>query len=364
MPAPQTTHVKSIIDSKINVSSDPVAMLLYSLVTIGKAENLSGYDAWIKNTANEFTPEQMHNNSLVMMGLHYAALPVKRWDTFPQYIEYLKEEDPKILRDRIFYSYEDIVSAKNKEYPKINWDILMSDKDAYIEFISSAFNIEHIDLEIESEAYDLMVDLPKMKNAIVSHLEEMWVAYLQPEWNRILPTILECVDAYQEVDLAGLTTMEAAEKIIGQELTQMCKWALSDTEIEEIVFVPSTHVGPYVGVTKSKNVLWINFGARLPEGSNFKSPSLSRAELLVRLDALADDNRLQILALIVKNEEMCSKDIIDEMKISQSAASRHLKQLSATGYLIERRKDSAKCYKVNEVRVENTIDALTNYFGI
>jgi DNA-binding transcriptional ArsR family regulator len=103
------------------------------------------------------------------------------------------------------------------------------------------------------------------------------------------------------------------------------------------------------------------FGARLPAGARVQSPALSRSELLVRLNALADDTRLEILELMTKHEELCAQDIITLLNLSQSSASRHLRQLSATGYLIERRRDVAKCYSLNLDRVEDTLQALRRF---
>ena len=112
---------------------------------------------------------------------------------------------------------------------------------------------------------------------------------------------------------------------------------------------------------KYRNVYGILFGARLPEGTEYYAPDLSRAEILVRLGALADDTRLRILRLISEEGEQRSKDIMQELELSQSAASRHLKQLSATGYLTERRCEGAKCYDINDERVDNTLRALSAY---
>ena len=55
--------------------------------------------------------------------------------------------------------------------------------------------------------------------------------------------------------------------------------------------------------------------------------------------------------------------MINLLDLSQSAASRHLKQLSATGYLIERRREGAKCYSLNPDRIEATLQALANFLG-
>jgi DNA-binding transcriptional ArsR family regulator len=105
----------------------------------------------------------------------------------------------------------------------------------------------------------------------------------------------------------------------------------------------------------------IVFGARLPEGADLHAPDLSRAEILVRLSALADDNRLSILKLVADEGELRSQDIINRLDLSQSAASRHLTQLSATGYLIERRCNGAKCYNINTDRLENTLRAVSTF---
>ena len=81
----------------------------------------------------------------------------------------------------------------------------------------------------------------------------------------------------------------------------------------------------------------------------------------MRLEALADDNRLRILRMIAERGEVHSQEIIDELELSQSATSRQLTQLSAAGFLKERRCDGAKCYALNGERVKDTLKALANF---
>jgi DNA-binding transcriptional ArsR family regulator len=121
--------------------------------------------------------------------------------------------------------------------------------------------------------------------------------------------------------------------------------------------VPSGHVGPYLGKFMVGDAFAIVFGARLPEGIQYDAPDLSRAEILVRLSALADDTRLRILKFLAEDGEQRSQDIMRHLDLSQSAASRHLKQLSATGHLTERRCEGAKCYSLNSERIEDTLNA-------
>ena len=136
----------------------------------------------------------------------------------------------------------------------------------------------------------------------------------------------------------------------------------AELNLDKVIFVPSAHVGPYVGkLWAGGHTLWMFFGARLPEGAPFEAPDLSRAEIVVRLSALADDHRLRILKLISEKGELSSQDIIASLGLSQSAASRHLKQLSASGYLSERRCNIAKCYQLNPEQIEKTLQAVSNF---
>ncbi|MCZ7544078.1 MAG: metalloregulator ArsR/SmtB family transcription factor [Anaerolineae bacterium] len=99
----------------------------------------------------------------------------------------------------------------------------------------------------------------------------------------------------------------------------------------------------------------------MPEGVQIAS--LSRSDLLVRISALADDTRLRILRLLGDAQELRAQEIMDRLDLSQSAASRHLRQLSATGFVRERREDGAKCYSLNRERVEDTCQALKQFLA-
>jgi DNA-binding transcriptional ArsR family regulator len=132
-------------------------------------------------------------------------------------------------------------------------------------------------------------------------------------------------------------------------------------EMERVVFVPSAHVGPYMGKLGSLNTMWVFFGARIPDGIQFHAPDLSRTEILTRLNAMADDTRLRILKLVAEQGELSSQKIIAHIGLSQSVVSRHLKQLSAAGYLNERRCNGAKCYTLNPNRVKQTLRAVSTF---
>jgi ArsR family transcriptional regulator len=110
--------------------------------------------------------------------------------------------------------------------------------------------------------------------------------------------------------------------------------------------------------------LYLLFGARQPQGTPNLSPELSRSELLVRLGALADDTRLRVLHFVAQNGEQRSPDIIRQLDLSQSAASRHLQQLSASGYLTERWREGSKWYSLNADRIDDTFRALSRFLQL
>jgi DNA-binding transcriptional ArsR family regulator len=109
------------------------------------------------------------------------------------------------------------------------------------------------------------------------------------------------------------------------------------------------------------DTLWLMFSCRLPQGSPLGLSEVSRAELLVWLSALADDTRLHILAMLKQRGELCSQEIITMLDTSQSTVSRHLRQLSASGYVREHRTEAGKCYRLNPEKFDDTINALQSF---
>jgi DNA-binding transcriptional ArsR family regulator len=305
-----------------------------------------------------------------MIGLHYAIAPTQSWPSFPAFISHLALENPVVLRKQVFNAYLQMRPHKGQEYiappdpsseqPMQDIAPLLASVDVFLQFLTERFSAEKIDFEIESEAFSYLQNPPAMQSLIVSHLQEMWQGVLSAEWARVAPMLQASADAFHQLELGSLSKLEAASQILGQDLEE--PWLKEQIEqTERLVFIPSAHIGPYLNKFKYQNTLWILFGARIPEGVHIHAPDLSRTEILVRINALADDNRLRILKLISEEGELRSQDIISRLELSQSAASRHLTQLSATGYLTERRCEGAKCYKLNPQRINDTLRAIAQY---
>jgi DNA-binding transcriptional ArsR family regulator len=352
---------------RVRVGLEPAINAFESLVLLYRAEAASGFDEWVTTTVARLTPEERETHRLLMNGLFYAVVPQTSWPSFPAYLDHLGAMDPVALRDKMLQTYARIPPSDGAtclgmqdEPLAVDTEAILSSVDAYIDFLVARFGVELVDRELERRAYALVVDPPAMQEQIVSHLRKLWETYLAPEWERVKPMLQDAVRAFEQLDLTGKSKLEAAQLISGQELEEV-KWKKAFEQAEQVIFIPSAHVGPYVMQLCGGDALRVFFGARLPEGVPFDAPDLSRAEILVRLNALADNNRLRILRLISERGEQSSQDVMSSLELSQSTASRHLKQLTATGYLAERRCNGSKCYKLNPERIQATLQALSAF---
>jgi len=358
MPNPDAIVLPEV--NTVEVRLDPVQTFINSLTLISRSEELSGLNPWIYETAAALTDEQMAQHNLVVIGLHYIVLPARFWKDIPSYLRHIKNSNPVTLRDQLldFYiSYEPCTEVEG--LPDADSESLLADVDFFLDYLEKKFAKVGIDREIESKAFELLNDPPEMQRQVSTHLKFMWDEYFKDEWQRIIPMLEDAVMAFEQVDFIDMSRAEIAKYITGTDVDE--NYLKEIGENEQMVFVPSAHNGPYQGMFHYKNSKGLIFGARLPEDTQVHAPDLSRNEITIRLSALADDLRLNILKVIAEDGEMKSQEIMDRLELSQSAASRHLKQLSATGYLTERRCSGAKCYALNEERVQDTLRAVAAF---
>ncbi|MBN2471431.1 MAG: hypothetical protein JXN59_11960, partial [Anaerolineae bacterium] len=283
--------------ARFSVALEPAFNAIASLRLLNRYEETSGLSAWVTHTLAAMTPEQLHTHQLVFVGLYYVVDPDRSYPSFAAYVGALEALPAERLRDKLLDAYLDMVCLKDRIPPDQvpTREALLADKAVYLDFLTTAFGDALIIPEIEAEAHDLINDLPRMKRVVIGHLREMWEQYLAAEWLRTRPMLQEAVDAFQQVDFEGMSNFEAAQLVAGGQLAA-AKQAYIDG-FRRLVFVPSPHLGPYQGLFGGTgDTLWLTFGARLPTGMHSSTSALSRAELLVRLSALADDTRLRVLA--------------------------------------------------------------------
>ena len=362
MPAPDTTLIRKTSQTNIQVALEPAHNVLHSMILLNKVHELSGYSQWIVDTAVSLTSQQASNNILVLEGLHYAVLPWQSWPNFPAYLDHLAMQEPTALRDAILNVYVKMPNQTGNETIKVTHPTdIIATLGTYLDYLQSRFREDCVNVQIETQAFALLKDPPAMQQLIVTHLREMWLDYFAAEWDRVTPMLKEAVTAFRQLELQRLAPLEATQKVIGQDVPEELRDLFGQYDYDRIVFAPSAHVGPYLGTLRDFHNLYLLFGARLPEGTTTHSPDLNRSEIFTHLSALADDTRLQIVQLVSQAGELCSKDIMTQLNLSQSATSRHLKQLTASGYLDEKWREGAKCYSLSQKRIKSTLSAIEQF---
>ncbi len=364
MPIPLGLEITS--QETLRIALDPARNAVASLVLLTHDDEKPGMHEWVSRTKTAFSTEEMQQHRLVILGMFYAVAPQADWHSFPAYLEHLSSISPEALQDKLLNAYARIRReygwGKGKEKGEVDWGEILSSAEHYIEFLKGTFGKLMVDPELEARAYAYVLDPPAMKTLILEHLNWVWDEHLKTEWARVEPMLREAVKAFQTVDLGGMDRMQAARFITGQELDDE-KWKIVQ-EAKQVVFVPNAHIGPYLTRIVMEDTLAVFFGARKPEHVSERIPDLDRAELVVRLGALADDTRLRILQMVAENGEVRSQEIIEVIGLSQPTASRHLTQLTATSYLQERREGGAKVYVLNPERIEATLKALAAFLQL
>lgn len=342
----------------VRVMAAPVFNILNTLNLINMVEVRSGLSDFVLQTANALSEDEKWANEIAANLLDMIE-PISTSDNFYTYLDSLKQMD---FRARIRKMIGEMCERDLDN--TIPTEQLLASKEIYLGVIASHFQKkgDEMDAALYGKVHDYLNKPDEAVSFLVQHLEMMWERYLKDEWARIAPTVDETVRVFNAIDLTDLTPLEAVQAVTGRDMTGF----IEDTEeIDEIVFVPSVHCGPYVTRFEfAPRRLGLVFGARVPEGVPSQSVELSLRDLMIQLSALADDTRLHILELLTHHRELCSADFQQMLNLSQSSTSRHLRQLVASGFLDERRRDlNNKYFSLNTRRFQETSAALKMMFA-
>ena len=339
---------------------EPALNAFGSMLLLSYGEDEPGIHEWVSKTRSKMSAEEKARHKLVIIGLHYAVLPIRTGLSFEEYLSELDHTPPSQLRERLLNAYSLIchTDESRKELGKpVDWDKVLSSPENYVDFLLHRFGEEATDPVMEAQAYQYVIDPVAMKQLITGHIRWFWENHLRSEWTRVRPMLETSAQAFNQLDMSGKSRAEIIQFVTGKEVNES-KWGQDLLEAKELIFIPNAHFGPYMRATKINENFYIYFGAHLPEGSDVRVPELDRAEIVSRLSALADDTRLNILQMIIESGEMRSQEIMEATNLSQPSVSRYLGQLTAAGYLQERRENGAKVYILNRDRIEKTLKAV------
>ena len=345
------------------VTVEPAINAFGSMILVSKRKDDPGIHEWVTKTREAMSAEELARHHLVTIGLHYAILPQSNGISFEQYMDALEAAQPSALRERLLGAYSEICItdiSKKERKETVEWNEVLSSPENYVEFLKYRFGEELTDVEMETRAYQYVIDPAALKQLVTGHIRWFWKNHLQAEWNRVRPMLEESAKAFNKIDMGAMSRAEIVQFVTGKELNES-KWLNEIESARDVFFIPNAHIGPYIHLTKVKEDFYVHFGAHLPEGSDVYVPELDRAEIVSKLSALADETRLQILRMIAENGEMRSNEIMDAIKLSQPSVSRYLGQLTVNGFLQERRANGAKAYTLNRDRIEKTLKAVSAF---
>jgi DNA-binding transcriptional ArsR family regulator len=304
----------------ITIAPEPLYNALNSIALLGQVERLPALNAWVVRTAAELAPEHVHANQLIFGCLAGTLLPERDWPDFPSYLADLAAQPPAALRDRALRRLDQPTEAPADE-------------------------------RLLASARALLNDPPAMHDLIVSHLRAVWEGGLADEWRRVQPFLQHIPGVVQH------KAAPDAAMILDNLRTFIAGPACGEAGVEQIICVPSPHVGRYVTRLRQDGVLRLFFHGQSNFAVVMRTSPVGRAELLNRLSALADDTRLRILELFASQNELSAQEIMARLDLSQPSVSRHLKQLAP--FLVERRGEGAsKFYSLGSTQVDLTFHTL------
>ena len=354
---PFNLNLEKASPTAVKVALEPARNVLASMVMLTKDEDLPGISNWLLDYRRAMTRKQKFQHTLVVIGFYHVIALDEDSTTFPHHIQRLAQTDPDVLLQKMLNAYARM-GAEHGKSTNVNWKFVLASAENYINFLRECFGPDMVIDDIEARAYEYVIDPPAMKALIVKHLQKMWDDAFMAEWARHETTLKESVKAFQSTDFSKMDRFEATRFVTGQDLDEE-KWRPALERANRILFIPNAHIGPYISRLPDEKDLIILFGARQPENATIRVPELDRADVVSRLAALADDTRLQILQMIRDNGEMRAQEIMEATQLSQPSVSRYLGQLTATGFLQERRVNGAKAYVLNRERIAKTLKSIS-----
>jgi DNA-binding transcriptional ArsR family regulator len=339
----------------------PAYNVVSSLILLN--ERLPGFAEWVSQTA-EALPQDLLETNMLVASSATTFLEGQSWPSFPAFVDHLETLDAYEMRDRemraILKNAASYLEDGDQALPTAQ--DLLADESRYLTFIEEVYSCkDHPYNEAHSRReYAYLIDPPARKALMISHLRKMWDEILAKEWEHHVPMLQACVEAFESLDTRGMSPEGIIQHVVDRQIPD--EWEGLFEALKEVILIPSPHIGPYLlMISQTDTTARIIFGARMPKGAKVQSPALNRTELIARMSALANDTRLSILHLLSQEDELGSQDIMNRLDLSQSAASRHLQHLKATGYIVERTRGAAKYYRLNPDRIDDMFQALKEF---
>jgi len=85
---------------------------------------------------------------------------------------------------------------------------VLSSVETYIGFLKERFGETNVEVDVETKAYEYVLDPPAMKSLVVNHLRWFWNEHLSVEWARNETILKESVKAFQDTNFENMSRLE------------------------------------------------------------------------------------------------------------------------------------------------------------
>ena len=340
----------------IRISPETVHNILCSICNIDQeVENLS---PWVDHTRSIISLE---DRRLCGQCCEAAAFIPLHWNKdFDAWLRYFRSLDPAMIQTTMLDKLISNARLNLPGQPIPDRHLLRQDRSVFGELTRRLYEAmqECAPEDAADRDFDNLQNPEGWRDRITGFLTRMWEGSLKEEWSRVQPMVADSVRAFSETPLQGNSLEEKLCYLTGRDQIPEI-WMNILNKMEEVLWVPSPHIGPYMILFhQTETQAWFISRARLPKGSNVHSVLLDKSDLLVRLSALSDPIRLEIVHIAAAQGIITSQTIIDGLGLTQSSTSRHLAQLAATGILHVDSGEKTKRYSLNLPRYEETIQSL------
>ena len=354
---------------RIRFASEPVYNALCSLCLLSQG-HLDRISNWVDVTRQHLTDEERKQADHVchlapFVGSGSAAAVMT--EDLPAWLGQFAATDPGEIRtiNATRLREKAVEHLGHADIPSVGR--LMADRDTYVDLVSRMCVAKGCEDEFNRAEEEAMFDDlnggSAHRDLLVDGTRHLWEKYLAQEWPRVAGAVETSVRAFQSIQIPGDTVVEQLKFITEREAIPD-EWVQTLEAAGEVVFVPSVHIGPFMILFEyDGHTAYVVGRARTPAGSSIHAAELDRSDLLIRLEALSDGSRLRVLELASDRGAITTQDVMDTLDLSQSSASRHLTQLTATGLLAVDASERTKRYRLNSARIDQVFNGLKELLG-
>lgn len=220
------------------------------------------------------------------------------------------------------------------------------------------------------ESLALALDPFRFHAELLALLDELWERSLREGWAEAEADLEASAAAIAETLplLADLPADALVARLTGLEPTEA--WVDPLRSAEELIFVPSLHMGRYLTIAREEGQVLLLFEpAKLRQAGRepiLPVPGLHLADLADlggALEGLGDPTRLTILNLLAARGELYGQQIVELVDVHQSTVSRNLALLEKGRLVHVRREGNMKRYRLNPERIHQVCRLLAGALG-